>query len=136
VELARSQSILRGATVALRAEADAAGIAISFVRDGNGNGVRTADIEDGEDEMIRPPVRLQDLFPGVRIDTPGGAHADAVRLSGTELLSFTPFGTSTSGSLYILGRDGSRFAVRISGATGRVRAERYDEPARTWLVLR
>jgi hypothetical protein len=56
-----------------------------------------------------------------------------VQLGGSSLLSFTPSGTSTSGTIYILGRDGSQFAVRVLGVTGRVRLLRLDTASEEWV---
>ena len=48
------------------------------------------------------------------------------------LFSFTPLGTSSSGTFYVTGRDGSRFAVRVLGATGRARLLRYLPASDEW----
>jgi prepilin-type N-terminal cleavage/methylation domain-containing protein len=130
---ARTQAVLRGAAVALRAHADDEGVAISLVVDGNGNGVRTREIDGGIDQPLSVPLRIEELFAGVVIGVPGATGRDAVRLSGTELLSFTPAGTATSGSLYVLGKDGSRFAIRILGVTARVRLEQYNDRTSAWM---
>jgi hypothetical protein len=47
-------------------------------------------------------------------------------------MSFTPSGTATSGTIYIRGRDGSQFAVRVLGATGRTRVLRYLPARKEW----
>jgi len=78
-------------------------------------------------------VRLEDLFPGVSIARPPDAGEPALQLGGTSFLSFTPSGTSTSGSIYVRGRDGSQFAVRVLGITGRVRLLRYDSRSGQWV---
>jgi len=51
------------------------------------------------------------------------------------LMSFTPLGTSSSGTLYLRGRDGSRYAVRVLGGTGRTRVLRYEAKSRTWVEV-
>ena len=48
------------------------------------------------------------------------------------LFSFTPLGTSSSGTFYLTGQDGSRFAVRVLGATGRARLLRYLPASDEW----
>jgi hypothetical protein len=103
------------------------------VLDGNANGVRAQEIASGIDREVRTPVRLEDLFPGVAIALPPGAEGAALQLGGTDLLSFTPSGTSTSGSIHLLGRDGSQFAVRVLGVTGRVRLLRFDPGTGAWV---
>jgi Tfp pilus assembly protein FimT len=134
MSVARSQAVLKGTAVGVRTQADAQGVAISLVIDRNGNGIRTRDIEDGIDVAISRPVRIDEQFPGVVIGVPGSADfAEAVRAGATGLFSFTPSGTSTGGSIFVLGRDGSRFAIRVLGVTARVRIERYDERLGTWV---
>jgi hypothetical protein len=124
---------MRSAHVALRFEDGRSGIAFRMYVDGNHNGVRTGDITTGIDVPLEPAVRLADLYPGVAIAIDGGAGTDPVRLGPSNLLSFTPLGTSTPGSIFVRGRDGSQFAVRVLGATGRARVERYVPHRRTWI---
>jgi Tfp pilus assembly protein FimT len=131
--LARTQAAIRSAAVALRFESDAAGVSVSVVADGNGNGVRTREIDEGVDRVVVAPVRLEHLFPGVTIGGPAGSDESAVRLGSSTLLTFTPSGTSTSGTVYLTGRGGSRSAVRVLGATGRVRLLRYESGSGIWL---
>jgi hypothetical protein len=130
---ARISAIGRSTTIALRFDEGAGGITFRVFADGNHNGVRTADIRAGVDQPLEDPVLLGDLFPGVRIAVPAGVAGDAVQLSGGALLSFTPDGTATSGSIYIRGRDGSQFVVRVLGATGRSRVLRHDAARGEWI---
>ena len=102
-------------------------------QDGNGNGVRSAEIAGKVDREIEQPVRLFELFPGVDFAlTVDGQPADPIQLSGTSLLTFSPAGTATSGSLYLRGRDGSQYVVRVLGATGRTRVQHYDARQQRW----
>ena len=75
---------------------------------------------------------LEDLFPGVVIGTPQDGDTAAV-LGDTEILSFTPAGTATSATIHVLGRDGSQFAIRILGVTGRIRLQRLDATSGRWI---
>ncbi len=131
--LARTQAIARGSTVALQFERSVRGIAFAVVADGNRNGVRTRDIQSGVDVIIEPSVLLPDLFPGVAIAANPGIAADPLQLGGSDLLSFTANGTSSSGSIYVRGRDGTQCVIRVLGATGRARLLRYDESVRDWV---
>jgi hypothetical protein len=58
-----------------------------------------------------------------------------LRIGATPLLSLSPLGTATSGTLYIRGRDGTRMGVRILGATGRTRLLRYDPRSGAWVAV-
>lgn len=136
--MARSHAVMRSAHVALRFNegAGASGSAITFQMfvDGNRNGVRTSDIATGTDTPVEGPVNLSDLFPGAAIGlgvAVGGT--DPVQIGSSNLPSFTPVGTSTSGSVYVRGRDGSQYAVRVLGATARARVQRYVQRTRAWV---
>jgi type II secretory pathway pseudopilin PulG len=132
--LARALAVRDGAAVALRFVDHDNGISFAVFQDGNRNGVRAADIDLGVDRLVEAPVRLGDLFPGTAIAlVPGTPAAEAVTLGGSDLLSFTPSGTSTSGTIYIRGRDGTQWAVRVLGATARVRVLRYAPRSGEWV---
>ena len=131
--VARAQAVMRSAHVALRFEAQSSGIVFRMFLDGNHNGVRAADITSGVDTPLESAVRLGDLFQGVAIAVTGAAGTDPVRLGASNLLSFTPLGTSTSGSIFVRGRDGSQFAIRILGVTGRTRIERFLVRSNSWV---
>ena len=133
--LARSQAVSRTATVALVFERGSRGIAFRVYEDGNRNGVRTIDISTRIDRPIEDAVRLYEQFPGAAIGmaptTPAG---DPIRLGGSDILSFTPSGTSSSGTIYISGRDGTQWAVRVLGATARARVLRYLPKTDQWVA--
>ena len=131
--VARSQAVMRSTHVALRFEDGPSGITFRMFVDGNRNGVRTTDISTGIDVPVEAPVRLNELYQGVEIAVAGAAGSDPVKLGGSNLLSFTPFGTATSGSVFVRGRDGSQFAVRVLGATGRARVQRFSARAGKWI---
>lgn len=133
VMLARALAVQRTAAVALRFDTDSRGFRFAAFQDGNHNGVRSADIDANVDRQIEPPVRLPDQFPGVDFGlTLEGQSTNPIQLGGTTLLTFTPEGTATSGSLYVRGRKGVQYAVRVLGATGRARVQRYDERQHAW----
>jgi len=132
--LARAQAVSRSTTIALRFVAGPSGVTISVIQDGNGNGVRARDIDLQIDRQIDAPVMLGELFPGVEIGlTPQTPGSDPVQLGGSNLLSFTSHGTASSGSLYIRGRDGTQWVVRVLGATGRTRVLRYVPASNEWV---
>lgn len=131
--LARMMAVQRTAAVAIRFDADGRGYRMSIYQDGNRNGVRTRDIDLEIDRQVDQPVRLFELFPGVDFGlVVDGQALNPVQLGGTTLMSFTPAGTASSGSVYIRGRDGSQYAVRVLGVTGRTRLLKYDERRQQW----
>jgi hypothetical protein len=140
----RIEAVRTGRVCGLRFDDDGSAIGFTRVIDGNGNGLRTAEITGGVDPTRGPRARLADAFAGVRFaivdDLPsidGGAGlsagADPIRL-GSSLLAFAPAGSATSGTLYLASADGHQFGVRILGATGRVRIFELDRATRRWVA--
>jgi hypothetical protein len=133
--LARVQAVSRGTAIGLRFDEDPRGITFSIFQDGNRNGIRSADIHAGVDRLIEPAMALSDKFPGVDIGgAPNSPVTDPLQIGSTNLLTFTPVGTATSGTIYIRDRAGTQWAVRVLGATGRTRVLRYDPSTQGWLV--
>ena len=138
---ARLHAIKRSVRIALRFEPAGSDYRFAEFLDGNGNGIRTADISAGIDSLIAPSRALGDHFAGVvfglRANVPdvdgvrSTADADGVRFGPGRLLSVSPDGTSSSGTLYVRGRRG-QYAIRVLGATGRTRVLRFDPGARQW----
>lgn len=121
---ARSLAALRSVNVALRFDGRDGGATLGTVVDGNRNGVRTADLAAGVDTAIDQPIRIAELFPGVTLSLDPDDTAPA---AGTfSLMSFSPVGTATSGTVYLRGRGGARFGVRVFGPTARTRLLRVD----------
>ncbi len=142
LHMARMEAVARGSDVALRFARVDAGYGWTTYRDGNGNGVRLRDITLGIDrELVRfeslwntfrgvdfgvlpglPPIETGDSAPG----------SDPIKIGATDILSFGRLGTSTAGTLYILGHSQAQYAVRIYGGTGKIRTLKFDVRARRW----
>jgi type II secretory pathway pseudopilin PulG len=117
------------------------------VADGNDNGIRRAEVADGTDPLLAGPVSLPAVHGGVRfgiLDTgpvpvlpPGSGTiddpSDPIRFGGSDLASFTPRGTCSSGTVYLLSPRGRMRAVRLYGATGRIRVFDYIPARETWV---
>jgi hypothetical protein len=138
----RIEAVRTGRVCGFRFDDDGSTIGFTRVADGNGNGLRAADIADGSDPVRGPRRRLADDFAGVRFAIVGDLPAieggpglaggsDPVRLGGS-ILAFTPTGSATSGTLYLASEDGRQFAIRILGATGRVRLFELDRAGDRW----
>lgn len=101
----------------------------SIYRDGNSNGIRRVDIDRGIEERIREPYRVTLTFPGVRYGSlPAGADEPffpGLRFGRSKIVSFSPLGSSTSGTLFLSNEYGMVYAVVVLGSTGRVRVARY-----------
>lgn len=141
----RMEAIARSAAVGMRFVHIGGGYAYAEFVDGNRNGVLTREIDSGVDRPLRPPERLSEQFTGVDfgtlpdlppIDTGGTAPGtDPIRLGRADIATFTPVGTATTGTLYIVGRYGAQYAVRIFGETGKTRLLKFDRRAARWRTL-
>lgn len=141
LHLARVEALKRHTHVAVRFEPDQDDYCYAFYADGNGNGVRTAEILAGVDAAIRPVERLSYQFgAGVRFGVQPGVEGidgddlagDPIGVGRSGMISFGPTGTSTSGTVYLLGRGLRQFAVRVLGPTGRIRTFEYRAAAGQW----
>ena len=121
--LTRAEAVSRGVVVALRLTGTPSDATLTMVVDGNRNGVLQADIVSGTDTPAGAAAGLAGLFRGISFSPIA---------TGSTVLSFSPVGTSSSGTITVEGRDGARFGVRLLGATGRARVLRYDWAAASW----
>lgn len=116
------------------------------VEDGNGNGIRTAEVRNGTDRTAVPPRRLDAWIPGVRIGVPaGGPYPEAppgtgvlhegddpVRFGAADIASFTPLGQSSSGTLYVTDGRSGLCAVVLFGPSARTRVWRWVAGEGKW----
>ena len=155
-QLLSAARYMRSRIMLARAEAAAAGAATGFlfVReddafmfrryvDMNGDGVRTIDVVSGVDQPLGTGTRIGDLFAGVRFglspavppigsrDAAGGG-ADPIRFGRSDILTLTPLGTATPGTLYLRSDRGPQAAVRVFGTTARVRLFTFDFASAQW----
>ncbi|HKQ60889.1 MAG TPA: hypothetical protein VJS92_06340 [Candidatus Polarisedimenticolaceae bacterium] len=142
---ARWKSVTRRVHHGLFFERDGRGWRWREVRDGNGNGVRTAEVRSGVDPTLGGPYRLEQRIEGVRLGFPAVSAlpaippgtgrlanlTDPIQFGSSDVVSFSPAGASSSGTLYLT--DGQTlYAVVLFGPTTRVRVWRYDAAGRRW----
>ena len=140
---ARVDALRRSARVGLRFEPAGASYVIATYVDGNQNGIRTSEIADGTDPRLSRGERLDHHFAAVRFALAAGvpdldglrqaAESDGVRLGAARILTLSPDGTATSGTLYLRGARG-QYAVRVLGATARTRTFKYHAGAGEWIA--
>lgn len=137
----RFAAINRSRAIGLRFVAGTPDYQFNSYVDGNGDGVRTADTLDGTDVALDVPRRLGSDFRSVRfgltvgirdIDGVANTNPDGVRIGTSKILTMTPDGTATSGTLYVQGTR-AQYAVRVLGATGRTRVLKYEPGSRSWV---
>ena len=149
---ARAGAVRHGVAIAVRFELDETapdGVpsVFSLYADGDGDGVRTADLRTGTDPRIRRPARLLHVGSGVRFGFPEDLEPrdftgsgrmdrldDPVRFGRSDLASFGPLGTASPGTVFVT--DGYHlFAVRVYNRTGKIRILRYVREREEWKGL-
>jgi len=143
LQLARLEAVRRSACVGFRVDMSRSGMPFGLYADGNGDGVRAVDIEAGADPALGSVEQLDQQFPGVvfgidadvlSVDTGEPlVPEDPIRIGRTDVLSFSPAGGASGGSLYVLGRSRQQYVVRVLGVTGRVRVMQFDFRTRQWV---
>ncbi len=138
----RMEAVARSSDVALYVFQTSDGYRFAMYLDGNGDGVRTRDIQDRVDSQLTPFERLPDRFSGVDFGVlPGlppvdsGSSApgsDPIKLGSSNILTFTALGSSSTGSLYIRSSRNAQYVIRIYGETGKTRVRKFDARLRRW----
>ena len=141
---ARAYALVRGVTVGIKFRRDGGQYEWALYRDGNGNGIRSAEIASGVDRSlglsivwprndVRPGILTGSSVPdpsapGKKLDRPD----DPIRFNNSDICSFSPAGESTPGSIYLWdGRD--RMAVlRVFGRSAKVRTLYYFRGEKSW----
>ena len=143
LQRARRESLRRARSVAVRIEMTGERTALRLFADGNGNGVLQRDIDRGVDVPLTPLVWLEEQARDISLrinqditEVSGSATLvpgdDPLRIGNTSLLAFSPVGGATSGTLYVAAHRGPQMAIRVFGATGRVRVLMFDARTRQW----
>jgi prepilin-type N-terminal cleavage/methylation domain-containing protein len=142
----RSLAQRQSAYVGIKFYPAAGRVTYACYRDGDGDGVLTADITAGIDPQVVPLRTMVHLGgrtgfgfpPGRPPRDPGDpAHRldrleDPIRFNDSDIASYGPLGTSTPGSLYVTDGRGELFVVRVLGMTGKVRVMRWDAKTDAW----
>ena len=139
----RSRAIARGTHSGVKFIHAADGWSYALYDDGNGNGIRNQDIADGIDRMIARPRRVLShaktatiaLLPFKVLDPDGDPllpNKPAVQFGNSTIASFSPLGAATPGTIYLSDTVGELYAVRLYGASAKVRLLRYDLAAKKW----
>jgi Tfp pilus assembly protein FimT len=150
LRLTRVYAVRHSDHVAIKfATASDGAVTYALYRDGDGDGVRTQDIELRVDPQIEPWRPLTHLGRGIGFGFPpgplprdptsgrpiGGSRDDPIRFNSSDLASFSASGSATPGSVYLT--DGRRgfVVVRVTNVSGRVRTWRWDRDQALWRAI-
>lgn len=131
----RAEALTSGVAVGLvfRRETDG-GWTILVAVDGDGDGIRSDDLDRGRDRVVGRPLRLAagEASPGIlrsaRVPDPsgtgwlGGNPEDPVRAGRGDIITFTPAGTATPASVFLTDHRQRMRVLRVYGPTARARS--------------
>jgi len=112
--------------------------------DGDGDGVRNDDITSGVDHCIQSARRVlasteKRAFIGLPPNTLKDPDGDPlpptkspVNFNNSTICSFSPMGEATPGTIYISDSIDDVYAVRVLGASGRIRVLRWNRGKAKW----
>jgi prepilin-type N-terminal cleavage/methylation domain-containing protein len=147
IRLARMTAVRSRRHVAVRFETREDGkVFTSVYGDGDGDGVLARDIDAGIDPRLRRSVPLRRIGSSVRLGCPPGPPPrdpgsprhrlgrldDPIRFNRSDMVSFSPIGASTPGSLYLTDGRTRLAVVRVYGRTGKVKVMVYDRRTEEW----
>jgi Tfp pilus assembly protein FimT len=143
LQRARLEALKRARCVAVRIELVGERAQMRLYADGNGNGVLQKDINNGVDLPLTPAswldeqsgnvsLRVNQTITSVGGDATLAAGDDPLHIGNTALLTFSPVGGATGGTLYVARHQGPQMAIRVFGATGRVRVLMFDAQTQQW----
>lgn len=145
LRLARITAVRSRRHVAVRFERREGTVGWAVFGDGDGDGVLNRDIAEGIDPRLQAWLPLRRIGGSVELGFPPGPPPrdpasgrrldrldDPIRFNRSDMVSFSPIGSSTPGSLYLT--DGKRqlAAVRVFGRTGKVKVMVYDRETESW----
>lgn len=141
---ARAYALTRNVNVGVKFRKNGDRYEWALYRDGNGNGVRTAEITRGIDKPVGTAIPWQrnDVLPGIfadiRVPDPGAPGfyldhpEDPIRFNSSDICSFSPAGESTPGSIYLSDGRNRMAVVRVLGRTAKIRVLYYRKGERGW----
>jgi prepilin-type N-terminal cleavage/methylation domain-containing protein len=141
--LVRSRAIAKGRHAGVKFVKVNSTWTYSLYDDGNGDGIRNADINKGIDRKWAGPFVVgresalaKVALPPYVIRDPDGdlLHPtdSAVQFGNSTICSFAPVGNGTPGSIYLVDGSGEIYCVRVYGSLGKVRMLRYNGGRRKW----
>jgi prepilin-type N-terminal cleavage/methylation domain-containing protein len=115
----------------------------AIYEDGDGDGVRNDDITRGTDRRTFGPAIVMPSFHiatigllKTTVKDPDGdplkPDASPVQFGRSTICSFSPIGSGTPGTLYLIDGGGQLWAARVHGSGGRVRVLRYNDGLKKW----
>lgn len=115
--------------------------------DGDGDGVSRRDLARGIDSPLEPTIRLDTLCAGAAVGVPQNWKVpkpsgrgrlrvpDGLAAGRSDIISFSPLGDATPSTVYVNDGSSRLLAIRIYGATARVRVLEWRAGWSRWRQL-
>lgn len=141
---ARMRAVTRGLNSGIRFAKAGSEWRYAEYDDRDGDGVRNEDIASGVDVPLfasRPVLKTDRGAATIgvlskTIPDPDGDKltpaSSPIQFGRSQICSFSPTGESTSGTIYLTDGLGGIFAVRVYGATAKIRTLRFNDKTRKW----
>jgi hypothetical protein len=139
---ARSYAITTGRYTGLKFRRNGDRWEWTLYGDGNGNGIRNAEITSGIDPPlgVHFPWTRNDVMPGIRPGAPDPSDpartltptTDPIRFGLSDICSFSPVGESSPGSVYLWDGRNRMGVVRIFGRSAKVGFLYWKTGEREW----
>lgn len=141
--LVRSRAISHSRSTGVKFVDGLDGWKYALYDDGDGDGVRNDDITRGTDRLVsgqrflwQQPLVVKVAIPSYVTHDPDGdpltARSSPVQFNRSTICSFSPLGQATAGTIYLTDDADSAWAVRVYGATAKIRVLSYDRSRRRW----
>ena len=142
---ARGRAVHRGIQCGVKWVGRNGDLTLAVHDDGDGDGVTTADIENGVDPLVYGPVSVRKRWPKVTVGfipgfgardpkgNPVGDLSDPVRFGRSDIASFSPVGDCSPGSVWLGDGKSRQSLVRLSPATAAITVYEWAEPRGSWI---
>lgn len=142
---ARSRALHRNAYSGVKWISRDGDLSLAIHDDGDGDGVRNDDIDNGVDPLVFGPVSVKNRWPQVTLGfipgfvardpkgNPVGDLSDPIRFGISDIASFSPVGDCSPGSVWLGDGRGRQALVRLTPGSATIGIYEWVDSRRTWL---
>jgi prepilin-type N-terminal cleavage/methylation domain-containing protein len=142
---ARGDAVLYGVDVGVKWVSVGGDVVFTIYRDGNGNGITSADIASGRDPRVAGPVSMKGRWTGISFSfipgfngrdpngDPIGNLNDPIRFGRGSICTFSPVGHASPGSIYLSDAHHRQALVRVSPVSSRIQIFDWHAGSRKWV---
>jgi len=141
---ARAHAVHHGAYCGVKWVSRDGDLTLQVHRDGDGDGVRSDDIDRGIDPLVVRPLSVKSRWPKVTVafipgflardpkGNPVGDLSDPIRFGRSDIASFSPLGDCSPGSVWLGDGRSRQTLVRLTPATATISIWEWAAARGTW----